>query len=322
MPTAVHPDLLVGTSTGDDAAVWRVSEHRALVSTLDFFTPLVDDARTWGAIAAANAVSDVYAMGGQPLFALSIAAWPRDVLPLDLLGEALAGAAETAMAGGWMVVGGHTVDGPEPMLGQAVTGEVDPDKMFTNDAGRAGDVLVLTKALGTGVVATAIKRSTRADAASGFLAASASSAVASMTKLNAAAAHVARDASLRCVTDVTGFGLVGHLHKLALSSGVAAIIERAHLPVLPGIADLIDGGFVPGGTGRNLEFVRDHLDVAASCAAGTYELVADPQTSGGLLLCVPASQVSDVSAALRARGELAAVIGELTAGDPGRISVR
>jgi selenide, water dikinase len=318
----VHPDLLVGTSTGDDAAVWRVSEHRALVSTLDFFTPLVDDARTWGAIAAANAVSDVYAMGGQPLFALTIAAWPRDVLPLDLLGEALAGAAETAMAGGWMVVGGHTVDGPEPMLGQAVTGEVDPRKMFTNDAGRAGEVLVLTKALGTGVVATAIKRSTRADGASGFLAASASSAIASMTKLNAAAAHVARDASLRCVTDVTGFGLAGHLHKLALASGVAAVIERAHLPVLPGIADLIDAGFVPGGTGRNLEFVRDHLDVATSCAPGTHELVADPQTSGGLLLCVPASQLSDVCAALRARGELAAVIGELTTGSPGQISVR
>ena len=322
MPTAVHPDLLVGTSSGDDAAVWRVDEHRALVSTLDFFTPIVDDARVWGAITAANSASDVYAMGGRPLFALSIAAWPRDLLPLDLLGEALAGAAELAATGGWMVVGGHTVDAPEPMLGQSVTGEVNPAQMLTNTGGRAGDVLILTKALGTGVISTALKRSSTADATTGFLAASAAAAISSMTKLNAGASHVAIDAGLRAATDVTGFGLVGHLHKLAIASGVGATLERAHIPVLPGTSELIEQGFVPGGTARNLQFVGDFLLVGETCPEATDLLVADPQTSGGLLLCVAPQLVHDVCAALRARGELAAVIGELTTDSPGNVRVR
>lgn len=324
VPAPSAPDLLVGTSSGDDAAVWRVSDDRALVATVDFFTPVVDDARTWGMIAAANSASDVYAMGGRPLFALNIAGWPRDLLPFDLLGEALAGASEIARRGGWVVVGGHTVDAPEPFLGQAVTGEVHPDHMMTNTAAHPGDVLVMTKALGTGIITTALKRSpAAATAAGGELAAAYASAVASMTTLNADAAAAAKRAGVRCGTDITGFGLLGHLHKLALGSGVSLELVTAAMPVLPDVRRLLQGGFVPGGTGRNLEFVAPFVDWVAS-ANEWANLLADPQTSGGLVVCVAAGSVDALLADLansETPGVVIGAVGSPRPGEAGRITI-
>ncbi len=315
LPTPNHPDLLVGTSTGDDAAVWRVCDDRAMVATVDFFTPVVDDARTWGAIAAANSVSDVYAMGAKPLFALNVAAWPRDVLDLDLLGDVLEGASRVAELGGWIVIGGHTVDGPEPMYGMSMVGEVHPDHILTNDAARVGDVILLTKPLGTGVITTALKRlDYEATQPGGRLHRSYVAAVASMTTLNKTASEIAMRAELRSATDITGFGLVGHLHKLAVGSDVALEFHLHELPILPGVTELLADGFIPGGTGRNMEFVNDAVvDREKWIEFGA--LLADPQTSGGLALCVPGDKVDDVRAELLANGLLAAPIASVRPAD-------
>lgn len=316
----VHKDLLVGAETGDDAAVWRRPDGRALVSTADFFTPIVDDARTWGRISAANSVSDVYAMGGQPLFALNLVVWPRDELPLDLLGEVMAGGAEVAGEGGWAVVGGHTVDGPEPMYGQAVTGEVDADAVLTNATGRAGDALVLTKAIGIGIIATAVKRAeAEAVTAGGELAGAYAAAVASMVRLNGPAAAVAVASRASAATDVTGFGLLGHLHKLALASGVAAVVDAEAVPVLPGAWELLDQGLVPGGTVRNRDYVTEWVEGRPGLRALT--MLADAQTSGGMMFACPHAAAADAVAELVASGHAAAVIGSLAEGRPGSVTV-
>lgn len=315
----LHPDLIVGTETGDDAAVWRRPDGRALVTTVDFFAPVVDDAFTWGRIAAANAASDVYAMGGTPLFALNIAVWPRDSLPLSLLTEVLAGGAETARQGGWVVTGGHTVDGPEPMFGQVVVGELDSAVLTRNVGAEVGDVLVLTKPLGVGLMATAHKRlPAAAMEPGGEWAATYNAAIASMTQLNDVAAAAAGRAGVHAATDVTGFGLAGHLYKILKSSGVAATVDLAALPLLPGARDLIAAGFAPGGTARNLEYVADKL-IGGSEADRL--LVADPQTSGGLLVACPASALDELIDDLRRHDRLAAVIGTVTSGDTGAITL-
>jgi selenide,water dikinase len=318
LPPVSHPDLVVGTLTGDDAAVWRRPDGSMLVATVDFFTPLVDDARTWGRIGAANAVSDVFAMGATPLFALNVVAWPRDVLPMELLGDTLAGASEVGMRAGYPVVGGHTVDGCEPMFGQVVIGTIAAGAaMLTNDAGRPGDDLVLTKALGTGVIATAVKRlEPSAVEPGGELHDAYAAAVASMTTLNDAASHVAVAAGLRAATDVTGFGLAGHLHTLALASGVAAELRFEALPLLPGALELIGRGFVPGGTGRNAEFVSAFARGAGWADAIKRAVLADPQTSGGMLLCAPGGSGDALVSGLAASGVAAAVIGRLVAPTP------
>ncbi len=307
-----HPDLLVGLANGDDAAVWRRANGRALIATVDFFTPVVDDARTWGRIAAANSASDVYAMGGSPLFALNVVAWPKDELPMSLLAEVMEGAADIARLGGWPVVGGHSIDGAEPLFGQVFLGEVEEEHLMTNVGAKVGDTLVLTKALGTGLIATAVKRLDPAQIAPGGpFSASYEAAVASMSTLNKAASDAARAAGVRCATDVTGFGLVGHLHKLLKGSGVAATIDFQALPVLPDVHELIASHMAPGGTGRNLDFVGTALQGAS---AAQQALLGDPQTSGGLLLCVPAGVAIDLPGAV--------VIGHVVAGDPGRITIR
>ena len=295
-----------------------------MVATVDFFTPIVDDAKTWGAIAAANSASDVYAMGGRPLFALNIAAWPRGVIDFDVLGDVLEGAGEVATRGGWIVVGGHTVDGPEPMYGMSVVGEVHPDRIMTNDAGRVGDVLVLTKAIGTGIVSTALKRlDPAAIQPGGRLHAGYTAAVASMTQLNDRASSISRSFNVRCATDITGFGLTGHLHKLARASGLAAVLHVANIPLIPDVAELLGEGFVPGGTHRNLEFVEPLVDDANGLWEANRFLLADPQTSGGLVLCLRAEQVEEAVAELTAAGLLAATIGELTGLDaPGALLIR
>ncbi len=298
--------------------MWRRPHGAALVATVDVFTPLVDDPNTWGRIAAVNAASDVYAMGGTPMFALAIVAWPREVLPLEVLTEVLRGGQDIAAEHGWIVAGGHSVDGPEPLYGQAVIGEVDPDRVMTNAGAKVGDALVLTKAIGTGVVATAVKRHAVDDVApGGRLHDVYTAAVESMTRTNAVAARLAVEFGAHAMTDVTGFGLLGHLHELATASAVATELWDAQVPVLPGVHALIDEGAVPGGTGRNLQAVADSVRLDT----GRADLLADPQTSGGLLVALPGAGADDYVEGLRATGHVAARIGEVVAGTPGNISV-
>jgi len=264
-------DLLVGV--GDDAAVVRISGEVAVIATADFFTPVVDDAYTFGRIAAANALSDVYAMGGRPLVAVNLLGWPRDVLPPELAREVLRGGAEIAAEAGCHVGGGHSIDDPEPKYGMAVTGTGHPDRLLRNDAGRAGVPLTLTKPLGLGVLNNRHK-------ATGEVF---EEAVAVMTTLNAQASSAALAAGARCATDVTGFGLLGHLHEIARASGVTAVIDTAAVPYVDGARRSLRDGYVPGGSRRNLDWVRPFLD-AGSASEEELLLLADAQTSGGLLV--------------------------------------
>jgi selenide,water dikinase len=308
-------DLLVGATEGDDAAVLRLDDRQALVLTTDFFTPIVDDARDWGRIAAANALSDVYAMGGRPILALNLTAWPAADLPVELLGEVLRGGAEVAAGAGCPVVGGHSIDDPEPKYGLAVVGLADPARLLTIARARPGDRLVLTKPLGTGVVATAVKRGDPdpADVAA---------AVASMTTLNRDAAEAALAAGLQAATDVTGFGLLGHLHRMLRASGVAGEVHAARVPFLPGAAELAAAGFVSGGTRNNQAYLQDHVALEPGLPPVVATLLHDAQTSGGLLLSVPDGRLGDLVAELRGRGIEPAVVGRVAEGRPGRLAVR
>ncbi|HZU71141.1 MAG TPA: selenide, water dikinase SelD [Acidimicrobiales bacterium] len=301
-----HPDLLWGSDTGDDAALWRIGEGRALVLTADFLTPVVDDARAWGRIAATNAASDVYAMGGRPLVALNLVAWNRDELGADLLVEVLQGALDAAASGGWMVAGGHSITDPHPSFGQAVVGEVDPDRALLNRGLRAGEALVLTKAVGVGLITSAIKDGS---APAGVVEA----AVASMCTLNDRAAEAALAAGSRAATDVTGFGLLGHLRRLTEASGVGAVLDAGAVPALPGAAELAERGPVPGGARRNREWVEAILD-AGGVGEVDLTLLCDPQTSGGLLFGADPAAAAEAVAALREAGLPAAVVGSVVEG--------
>lgn len=305
----VPAELLVGIATGDDAAVWQLDESTALVSTADFITPVVDDARTWGQVAAANSVSDVYAMGGRPLFALNLVGWNTDALPTSMLGEVLAGGQDVASAAGFAIVGGHTIDDPEPKYGMSVTGVVDPDRILTNAGLVGGQDLILTKPLGIGVITTAIK----ADVASREVA---NGAITSMTRLNGIASRVALGAGATGCTDVTGFGLLGHLGRMALESGVMAHVEFDAIPFLEGAKDLAADGIMPGGSRRNLDWALDLLD-AGSHSELTQLLVADAQTSGGLVFGVDPSETAGVLAELSETGHTCARIGATEAGSGG-----
>jgi selenide,water dikinase len=300
------PDLLVGMHTGDDAAVWRLTDERALVLTADYITPVVDDARSWGRVAAANAVSDVYAMGGTPLLALNLVCWNADELSSDLLVEVLLGAQDVAVDGGFVIAGGHTVDDPEPKFGLAVVGEVHPDRMLTNTGFRPGDALVLTKPLGIGVITTAIKAG---DAPQDVV----DAAMASMTRLNADAAAVALDSDSAGATDITGFGLLGHMGRAAEESGVDLVIEHAEVPLLAGTRDLAEAGHVTGGSRRNLEWADDRLDRGGLDELDVL-LLADAQTSGGLVFGAAPAAADEAVALLCATGHTAAVIGEVVTG--------
>ncbi|WP_106124969.1 selenide, water dikinase SelD [Pseudosporangium ferrugineum] len=266
-------ELLVGLDDGDDAAVVKLAAGVAVVATADFFTPVVDDAYDWGRIAAANALSDVYAMGGSPVVAVNLLAWPRELLPMELAGEVLRGGLDVAREAGCHVAGGHSVDDPEPKYGMAVTGVADPARLMRNDAGVAGTPLTLTKPLGIGVLNTRHKSTGEVFP----------QAVAAMTRLNRAASEAALEAGAVCATDVTGFGLLGHLHKLARASGVTARVHAAAVPYLDGARDALAAGCVSGGTRRNLDWVRPHAD-PGSVAEDELLLLADAQTSGGLLV--------------------------------------
>ena len=304
LPQPAHADLIVGA--GDDAAVWRMGADRALVATIDVITPIVDDARTWGRIAATNAVSDVYAMGARPLFGLNFVGWNAAALGEELLVEVLQGAAQAAAEGEWLIVGGHSVDDPEPKFGVAVVGEVHPDRMLAKGRVPVGDALVLTKPLGVGVTVTALKAGAAPPAV-------VDAAITSMLKSNAQAAHVAVEAGARAATDVTGFGLLGHVRSLLEGSPVDIEISVADVPVLAGAADLVSAGHVPGGTGRNLAWVSDRLDRGEHGDA-TLAMLADPQTSGGLLFALPDTDATAAVDTLRDLGHDAAVVGHAAAG--------
>ena len=304
------PDLLVGMDTGDDAAVWRLSDERALVLTADYITPVVDDARAWGRVAAVNAVSDVYAMGGTPLLALNLVCWNSDELSSDLLVEVLQGAQEVAADAGFVIAGGHTVDDPEPKYGLAVVGEVHPDRMLTNTGFRPGDALVLTKPLGIGVITTAIKSG---DADQNVVEA----AMESMTRLNADGSAVAVAAGATGATDITGFGLLGHLGRAAAESAVDIAINQAEVPLLRGTRDLAEAGSIPGGSRRNLEWADQILDRGGLDELDVL-LLADAQTAGGLVFGASPAAADEAVAQLTATGHTAAVIGDVVAGN-GRI---
>jgi selenide,water dikinase len=308
-----HPDLLVGMETGDDAAVWRLTPDRALVVTADFITPVVDDPRLWGRIAAVNSASDVYAMGGRPILALNLVAWNTEELDDDVLAAVLMGAQDAASEGGWVTVGGHTVDDPEPKFGLVVAGEVHPDRILTNAGLRPGEALVLTKALGTGIVSTAVKAG---DVTPSLVEA----ATASMVTSNADAAAVAVASGATGATDVTGFGLLGHLAKMAEESSVDVRVDAGRVPAFPGVLRLAESGVVPGGTRRNLAWVEDRVDGDETDPLSLLVL-ADAQTSGGLLFGVTADAAPDAVATLQAKGHPAAVIGQAETGR-GRIHVR
>jgi selenide, water dikinase len=306
LPAPSDPNVLVAAGTADDAGVYRLRADLALVQTVDFFTPIVDDPYDFGRIAATNALSDVYAMGGTPITALNLVAFSLEALGAEVLGEILRGGGDVAAAAGVAVVGGHSIDDREPKYGMAVTGTVHPDRVLTNAGGRAGDALVLTKPVGAGAAVTAAKRGV---AAGGALAA----AVAVMTDLNAEASRAALAAGAHAVTDVTGYGLVGHLHELALASGLAAELEASAVPAIAGtLALLEDDAAVAGGSARNRAWAEQFTAWADEVPEARRRLVCDAMTSGGLLAAV---------APERAVAVPGSVVGRLLAGPPGRISV-
>jgi selenide,water dikinase len=307
------PNILVGHDRMDDAAVYRVRDDLAVVATVDFFTPIVDDPETFGRIAATNALSDIFAMGATPLLALAVAAFPKDG-DIDVLGHIFRGGAAVAADHGCPVLGGHTVDDAEPKYGLAVIGTAHPDRLMTNAAGAAGDVLVLTKPLGAGIAAAAHKAGADAD---GLLKA----AVAGMLRSNRDASEAALGAGVRCATDVTGFSLLGHLRELSAATGVGARISAGRVPMLDGALRMAAEGHVPGGAGRNRDFAGSSVDFDPAVGEDARCVLFDPQTSGGLLLAVSPELLPSLLADLERRGVTGAQIGELTAEPVGRILV-
>lgn len=307
----ITEEVLVGTDTGDDAAVVRLPDGHALIATLDFFTPIVDDPYDWGRIAATNALSDVYAMGGRPFLTLNIVSWPVDDLPLQMLGQVLQGGIDVATKAGAAVLGGHSITDPEPKCGMVALGLADPERIVRNSTAVPGSRLFLTKALGLGIVSTAIKRGVAEDSL-------VARAVELMTTLNDDASIAMVEAGAQAATDVTGFGLLGHLHRMLLSSGVAATVDAGAAPVLPGVLDLARADVVPGGSKRNHAYVAPHTDWGALSAPEGYVL-ADAQTSGGMLIA--ATDGDRLAAELGSRRVPFAEIGLVEAGPAGRIRV-
>ena len=308
------PNVLVGHATGDDAAVYRMSDDRALVVTADFFTPIVDDPFDFGRIAATNALSDIYAMGARPLFALNLVGFPRKLLPEGILGEILRGGSTVTASVGIPTIGGHSIDDAEPKYGLVVIGEVHPDAMVTNAGGLPGDRLVLTKPLGSGIIATAIKKG----AAEAEVIAE---AVEVMATLNAAAAEVMTAVRAHAGTDVTGFGLLGHLRAMARASGTAARIDAGTVPILRGARELAEEGHIPGGTRRNLQDLSADVTFGEEVADVTRMLLVDAQTSGGILMSVAPERLDEALKRLANAGVTASTVGVLMEGPAGRIEV-
>ena len=314
LPTFADPALLVGYSTNDDAAVYRLTSELAAVATVDFFTPIVDDPYDFGRVAATNAISDIYAMGARPTFALSIIGFPVGALPLETMAQILRGGADKAAEAGIAIVGGHSIDDPEPKYGLAVYGLVHPERAVKNSTARAGDVLVLTKPIGTGVISQGLKKGVASeDEVAG--------AIAAMTTLNRAASEAMVEVGPSAATDVTGFGLMGHLHEVVHASGLAATIDAAAVPLLPGARRLAEAGLVSGGSKRNAAHFGQWVTFADGVDTPTRALLCDAQTSGGLLVAMPREKLAAFEAALAARGVRSAVIGSIVAGTAGTIAV-
>jgi selenide, water dikinase len=297
--------LLVGIATGDDAGVYRLAPGIAVVNTVDFFTPVVDDPFTYGQIAAANAMSDIYAMGGTPRTALNIVCWPQSGLPAAMLAEILRGGAEKALEAGAVIVGGHSVADEEVKYGMAVTGVINPNRIIRNVGAKPGDALVLTKALGTGVLMTALKRDRLAEEYY-------TAAVKSMAELNAAASTAMLRYGVHAATDITGFGLVGHATGMAEGSAVTLVFEESDLPLLPGALEMCRAGMIPGGGRRNREFFGPRTSINDEISDAMAELAFDPQTSGGLLIALPEDDATALLAELQQGGNLdAAIVGRV-----------
>ena len=308
------PAVLVATNTADDAGVYRIAPDLALVQTVDIFTPIVDEPYWFGAIAAANAMSDVYAMGGTPKLALNFAGFPRTKLPLDVLGEILRGGGDKCSEAGVVIIGGHTIEDPEPKYGLAVTGFVHPNRIVTNAAAKPGDRLVLTKPLGMGVITTGIKQERTSPAA-------VQEAIRIMATLNRGAAQAMVDVGVSAATDITGFGLLGHLHEMTRAAKVRARIRLRSVPILEEAWGLAREGVIPGGTRRNQASLEGAVTWEGIDEDGQV-LLCDAQTSGGLLIAVPEARLARLVQALETEGAMAAVVGEITGMGHGEITVR
>jgi selenide,water dikinase len=314
LPPCEHPDLIVGTETSDDAGVFRLRDDLAIVNTVDFFTPIVDDPYTFGQIAAANALSDIYAMGGEPRTALNIVGFPKGALDLDVLTEIIRGGSERVRAAGAVVIGGHTIIDKELKYGMAVTGVVHPDRVIRNVGVRAGDALILTKPLGTGIIATGLKQRKASTT-------SVRAAVASMVALNDKASAIMRAVPAHACSDVTGFGLLGHAFEMASGSGVTMVLDAKALPLLPGARRLAQQGCLTGGCRRNREYLSRRISLDRSVRDDLVEIAFDPQTSGGLLIAVATDHADILLDRLRSHGiDAATRIGQATAAQD--VSVR
>lgn len=306
LPKFDHVDLIVGTETSDDAGVFRLRPDLAIINTVDFFTPIVDDPYTFGQVAAANALSDIYAMGGEPRTALNIVGFPRGKLDIEILGEIIRGGAEKVRESGAVVIGGHSLIDDEIKYGMAITGVIHPDRVIRNVGVRDGDTLVLTKRLGTGVITTALKKRQAPPK-------SVDAAVLSMIALNRTASTIMIDFPVHACSDVTGYGLLGHAQTMASGSNVTLVLESASLPLLPDARRLAEKGYLTGGCRRNREYLKDKITIERSIPQGLVEIAFDPQTSGGLLIALPKADALVLVEELRARGiEAATVIGYAT----------
>jgi len=315
LPAVTDPNVLVGYETADDAAIYRLTPELATVQTVDLFPPVVDDPYHYGAIAAVNSLSDVYAMGGRPITALNIICYPGGSLSMDVLAEILHGSSDKMAEAGVSLVGGHTLDDPEPKYGLCVMGTVHPDKVVTNSGARPGDVLVLTKPLGIGILTTALKADLLAEDAIARV-------IEVMERLNREAAEAMVEVGVNACTDITGFGLMGHLHEMVHGSGVSAHINMSQVPVLPEVWPLVEERIVPGGTYANMEYLKDNLRWSEEVSQEARIVLCDAQTSGGLLIAVPAGRLQALLDALeRRRVPDVAVIGEIVAGPAGIIHV-
>ncbi len=304
---AVDPRLLVGTGTKDDAAVFALDGDKVLISTVDFFTPIVDDARTFGRIAAANALSDVYAMGGTPLFAIAVLGWPAGKLPPELAAAVVEGGRETCREAGIVIAGGHSIDAPEPFFGLAVTGTARKDHVKRNDQARPGDAILLTKPLGTGVLSTAMKRGALDDSLTAAL-------TAQLCALNRAGGALGPLSAVHAMTDVTGFGLLGHLWEMCEGSGCSAELDWSRVPLMEGATELVARGIYTDGGMRNWRAVHTHIQGGA--ALETMILAADPQTNGGLLLAVAPGELEEVRNVLDQSRTTAVQVGAFSEGPP------
>lgn len=316
LPPIVDPNVLIGTNSADDAAVYKVNDELAIVATVDFFTPIVDDPRLFGRIAATNSLSDVYAMGGKPIFALNLMAFPAKRLPMSVMGEILAGGADVAQEAGVSLIGGHTIQDEEPKYGMCVIGFVSPDEVWANAAGKPGDALVLTKGLGTGIITTAMKEGAAPRE-------SVDAAMAAMTTLNKRAAEIAHEVGgVHACTDVTGFGLLGHLHEMVAGAGLCARLLADNVPVLTGAMALAAADYAPGGSEKNLNHVKDVVRWQTDVDPSLRMVLADAQTAGGLLIALSSDRAESLVARMREAGlKETAIIGELVSGDAGTIAV-